>query len=51
MSMEPDQLRELISDVLKAMKMYSEAAVELLMLTAAQETHCGRYIKQVRVAA
>ena len=48
-----DQLRELITDVLKEFDMntegrvrFSENAVELLMLTAAHESHLGTYIKQ-----
>lgn len=45
--MDPDQLRELIKDVLEEMDLYSESAVELLMMTACQESHCGRYIKQL----
>lgn len=45
--MDPKQLRELIEDVLKEMGLYSEAAVELLLLTAAQESHCGKYIRQL----
>ena len=48
MSIKPNQLRGLIKDVLDYMDLYSEDAVELLMLTAAQESHCGTYIKQVR---
>ena len=45
--MDADQLRELITDVLDYHGLYSPEATELLMLTAAQESHCGRYIKQV----
>lgn len=44
------QLRELIVDVLKDMEPevpYSDAAVELLMLTAAVESNLGTYIKQI----
>ena len=48
MSIKPKQLRGLITDVLMYLDLYSEDAVELLMLTAAQESHCGTYIKQVR---
>ena len=43
----PQQLRSLIADTLRSINMYSESAVELLMLTAAQESHCGRWIGQV----
>jgi hypothetical protein len=49
------QLRKLIRTVLidmvarSPMNLYkSEDPVELLMLTSAQETHCGRYIEQVK---
>lgn len=48
MSIKPKQLRGLITDVLQYIDLYSEDAVELLMLTAAQESHCGTYIKQVQ---
>lgn len=44
---EPSHLRSLIADTLKAIRLYSPEAVELLMLTAAQESHCGRYLTQV----
>jgi len=44
----PDHLRELIEEVLKQHGLYSKAAVELLMLTAAQESHCGRYLRQIK---
>lgn len=47
MSMRPDQLRELIQLVIIDLGYYSKSALELLMLTAAQESHCGRYIKQI----
>ena len=43
----PDQLRELITSVLVELGLYSTDACELLMLTAAQESHLGYYIKQV----
>jgi hypothetical protein len=46
-SIKPEQLRELINDVLHYMGKHSDAAVELLMLTAATESHCGTYINQV----
>lgn len=45
--MNPNQLRELIHTVLKLFGYYSREAVDLLMLTAAQETHCGKYIRQL----
>lgn len=47
MSIQPTQLRQLIREVTMYLGFYSEEAVELLMLTAAVETHCGSYIKQV----
>lgn len=47
MSINSTQFRELIEDVLKDVDLYSEDAVELLMLTAAQESHLGTYLKQV----
>lgn len=52
---DPKQLREFIDEVLREFarvadkpSLYSKDAVELLMLTAAQETHLGRYLKQIR---
>jgi hypothetical protein len=55
MSFAPKQFRALITDVLQmfgqkanSSSFYSETSVELLMLTAAQETHLGKYLKQVR---
>lgn len=51
MSFQPSQFREVIIDVLEFLDPeipFSEEAVELLMLTAAQETHLGRYFHQVR---
>jgi hypothetical protein len=48
MSINANQLRELIiRPTLKSMGMWSEAAENLLMGTAAQESHLGHYIKQV----
>ena len=47
MSIEADQLRTLIKEVLVYLGHYSESAVELLMLTAAVESNCGTYIEQV----
>lgn len=50
MSFEPNQFRALIEEVLQAMHPtvgYSDTARELLMLTAAQESHLGKYIKQI----
>lgn len=55
MSIEKNQLRRLIRSVLKALAvgsgiehMHMDGAVELLMLTAAQESHCGMWIEQVQ---
>jgi hypothetical protein len=54
MSIEPEHLRELITEVLdesdrfSGMNFNTPNAVELLMLTAAQESHLGRYLRQVR---
>jgi len=55
MSFAPKQLRAFIEDVLNlfgqkanSSSFDSPSAVELLMLTAAQETHLGKYLKQVR---
>lgn len=48
MSIHPGQLREYVTrPVLKKMGVYSEAAEELLMLTAAQESLCGKFVHQV----
>lgn len=54
MTIQADQLRTLIREVLEILAedsqiptLYSEDAVELLMLTAAQESLCGTFIKQV----
>lgn len=46
-NVNPNQLRELITAVLVELDLYSANACELLMLTAAQESHLGYYIKQV----
>jgi len=48
MSIHPGHLREyVIRPVLKNLGLHSEAAEELLMLTAATESLCGKYIHQV----
>lgn len=49
MSFDADQFRSLVSRVLQEMgpKYASDSAVELLMLTAAQESHLGKYLKQI----
>lgn len=46
MTIHKDQLRGLIVDVLKEVDLYSEDAVELLMLTAAVESDLGSAIEQ-----
>jgi hypothetical protein len=51
MSIDKGQLRDLIREVLHHLDPeipYSENAVELLMLTCAQESHLGSYIKQIK---
>jgi len=45
--MNPHQLKKAIETIIKEMDMYSPAATDLLMLTAAQESHCGDYIYQL----
>ena len=45
--MEPTQLRMLITEVLAEIGLYSADACELLMMTAAQESHLGHYLMQV----
>jgi hypothetical protein len=45
--MDPDQLEFIIIKVLRKINLYSAEAVDLLMLTAAQESHCGKYIYQL----
>ena len=46
--MEKTQLRELIEETLKEINLYSKDAVNLLMGTAAQESHLGHYIRQIK---
>jgi hypothetical protein len=48
MGINKEQLRELIEETLHEIDAYSESAVNLLMGTAAQESHLGTYIKQIR---
>ncbi len=45
----PEQLRSLIKDTLEIIlpEMNSPEAVELLMMTAAQESFCGTYLQQL----
>ena len=47
MSIDKDQFRQLITEVLQDTELYSEDAVELLMMTAAQESHLGTYLWQL----
>lgn len=46
--MKKEQLKELIEETLKEIDLYSSDAVNLLMGTAAQESHLGKYIKQIK---
>lgn len=48
MSIHPPQLRELIEETLSPAGLWSYAAEELLMGTAAQESHLGTYLKQIK---
>jgi len=45
--MDPVQLKKHIEYILIDMDMYSESAVDLLMLTCAQESRLGYYIEQI----
>ena len=47
MAFDKNQFRELIEDVLREADLYSESAVELLMLTCAVESNFGTYIEQI----
>jgi hypothetical protein len=47
LSIDKDQLRELIREVLTEVGLHSDSAEELLMMTAATESHLGKYIQQV----
>ena len=47
MGIDAGQLRDLITRVLQEMGLYSPAATELLMLTAATESHLGTYLRQL----
>ena len=47
MSIDPKHLRSLINNVLDILELNSDNALELLMLTTAQESHCGEWIKQI----
>nr|BDD47796.1 hypothetical protein 14 [Deltaproteobacteria bacterium] len=44
--MNPEQLRHLVMRVLVDAGLYTVEAQELLMMTAAVESHCGQYIRQ-----
>lgn len=45
--MDAKQLECLIQTVVAVMRLYSVEAIDLLMLTAAQESHLGKYIQQL----
>jgi hypothetical protein len=47
MAMQRQQLRRLIEEVLKELELYSEAAVEQLMLTCAVESNLGTWLWQL----
>jgi len=47
MGIEPNQLKRLITDVLHGVGRHSDEAVDLLMLTAAQESCLGQYLYQL----
>ena len=47
MAVHSGQMRTLISDVLDYLNMNSKSAIELLMLTAANETKMGKYLVQL----
>ena len=47
MAINPKQLEQFIEQTLKETGFYSKPAVDLLMITAAQESHLGTYIKQL----
>ena len=46
-SMNAKQLKNLITEILQHIHMYSDVAVDQLMLTAAQESRCGHYLYQL----
>ena len=48
MGIYKEHLRELIADTLNEIDLYSDDAVNLLMGTAAQESHLGKYLKQLK---
>lgn len=45
--MTPQELRDIIQDALAPAGLWSENAAELLMATAAQESHLGTYRRQI----
>lgn len=47
MGIEPKQLKRLITDVLHGVSYHSNEGVDLLMLTAAQESKMGRHLYQL----
>lgn len=48
MAFDREQFEALIEDTLKEHKLYSPAAVQLLLGTAAQESDFGTYLRQIR---
>ncbi len=44
----PDYLRQIIRVALQPMELWSHAAEEILLMTAAHESHLGRYLEQIR---
>ena len=47
MGINKDQFRDLIRRTLKDITLYSEDAVDLLMMTAAAESNLGEYLRQI----
>ncbi len=48
MSFHSGQFRELVKTTLQAVNLWSPAAEELLLGTCAQESHFGKYLKQIK---
>lgn len=46
MPIQKDQIRNLISETLKELDLYSDSAVELIMMTFAAESNLGEYLSQ-----
>lgn len=47
MSFDKKQFRDLVTRILQEFNLYSEAAVNLLLGTAAQESYSGTYLRQI----